>query len=803
MLMSRSTLFHVCVLLLMLGAVTTLFVLTQSYDRETHHRRLLDMQEMKRWEALLHQDLLRTRAEFLPHYEGLMEAKEALLATYGVLTKGPHQILNIGSQELDDLLSAYGHLLTDKVEMLARFQASNSVLHNSVRYFPSGVKGLVDLVPDKVKRQSVDRDAGRVLQGMLLYIQRSTGERQHQVLTNLAVLQQWHDRLLPEGQDDLETLVSHAHKIIESTKTLDSLIPKILQMPTNDALDQIDRAYSALQGELDSRAEFYRMALYLLSVLFVLYIGVMLLQLKKASLALAKSKEGLEQQVELRTEELSETNVELQRQIGERQLAQQAEAQAREIAEQASRAKSDFLANMSHEFRTPLNGILGYTQIFKRDKSLAAKQQKGVKVIHESGEHLLTLVNDILDLSKIEARKMELHLGTFHLPEFLDAIVNLAQVRADQKGLTFLYMPSRHLPVWVQGDTKRLRQVLLNLLSNAMKFTEQGSVTFRVDMHGEIGDRRQLRFEVEDTGIGIDSEKLETIFLPFQQVIDGRIRAEGTGLGLTICQRLVNCMGGKLHVTSIVHKGSRFWILIDLAEVTGPIEQKVHDGRYVVAYKGNVRHILIVDDNIENRSFLSDLLQPLGFVVTEANTGEEAIKKAEEIRPDIMLVDLVMPGMDGRAVAQHIRRSSVIQSMAMIALSANVFEDTQTQCLEAGFNDFLPKPVLVTDLVHVLGELLDLEWVYESEYLEQGKTNSSTPTLILPSVEELGDLLDIANRGNISAMRDCIQRLSQTDQSLQPFVAELRRLADGFLMKQLCAFLTRSIEQKRNQERHA
>ncbi len=800
---SRSTLFHVCVLLLMLGAVTTLFVLTQSYDRETHHRRLLAMQELKRWEALLHQDLLRTRAEFLPHYEGLIEAKDSLVATYGMLVQGPYKMVKLGSQELDDLLSAYGHLLDDKVEMLSRFQASNSILHNSVRYFPSGVKGLVDLVPDHVVRQSVERDAGRVLQSMLLYIQRSTGERQHQVSINLEILQQWKDRLSQDGQEDLDTLVSHAQTIIQSTKSLDSLIPEILQMPTNEVLDQISRIYSALQAELDSGAEFYRMALYLLSVLFVLYIGVMLLQLKKASVALAKSKEGLERQVALRTAELSDANAELQLQIGERHQAQNAEAQAREVAERASRAKSDFLANMSHEFRTPLNGILGYTQILKRDSRLLENQQKGVKVIHDSGEHLLTLVNDILDLSKIEAQKMDVHSRIFYLPEFLDAIVNLTKVRAEQKGLTFFYLPSQELPLWIQGDTKRLRQVLLNLLSNAIKFTEQGSVTFRVDMEGEVGDRRQLRFEVEDTGIGIDPEKLEAIFLPFQQVVNSHTQTEGTGLGLTICQRLVKCMGGKLHVASIVQKGSRFWVLVDLPEATEPEEKKGHDGRSVVAYTGDIRHILIVDDNVANRSFLSDLLQPLGFIITEASTGKEAIAQAEKILPDIMLVDLLMPEKDGMEVAQAIRGSSSVSSMVMIALSANVFENTQHKCFEAGFNDFLPKPVQVSDLLRALKRHLNVEWVYQSERVDEAMAEISATPMVFPPILRLESLLTIAKQGNIKAIREHIEGLNQTDQSLRPFVAELRRLADGFLIKQLCDFLSNSIERKRNQESHA
>ncbi len=794
--MNWKALFHVGLLVLMVSTVTVLFVLTQSYDRDTHHRRLLAMQELKRWEASLHEDLLQTRAEFLPHYEGLMEARNALRETYAVLTRGQYSMLGIGPQDLDDLMRAYGALLTEKDEMLSEFQLHNTVLHNSVRYFPSGVKGLVDLVDDKQMKQPLERDAGRLLQSMLLYIQRSTGERQHQVLTDLGVLQQWDDRLLPEEREDLETLVSHTTLIVDSTKVLDSLVPEFLGIPTNNVLDRIGRAYGAYQTEIDRKADFYRIALYLLSVIFVLYIGVVLFRLNKTSQALSKSKEGLEQEVELRTVELSDTNSELQRQMEERQLAQQAEAQARQIAEQASRAKSDFLANMSHEFRTPLNGILGYTQILKRDDSLGEKQQRGVRVIHESGEHLLTLVNDILDLSKIEAQEMDFEPRVFHVAEFLDAIVSLSKVRAEQKGLEFFFVPSRGLPEWVQGDAKRLRQVLLNLLGNAIKFTLKGSVIFRVEMQGMLGDRRQIRFEVEDTGIGIDPEKLDTIFLPFQQVIDKRSPVEGTGLGLSICQRLVNFMGGEIHVASILEKGSRFWILVDLPESDGP-EGSMHPHvQSIIGYRGEVRHVLIVDDKAENRSMLTDLLTPIGFVVTEVETGVEALRKVDELRPDIMLVDLVMPEMDGLEIARRVPKSSKEPSMVMIALSANVFESSQRQCLEAGFHDFLPKPVNAIDLFEAIGKFLHIDWVYQRESIEGAVADSSQPNMVFPSSSLLKEFLVIAKQGNIAAIREQIVQLENTGSSYSLFVTELRRFADGFLMKQLCEFLEHALEQK-------
>ncbi|MBC7921534.1 MAG: PAS domain S-box protein [Ferruginibacter sp.] len=243
--------------------------------------------------------------------------------------------------------------------------------------------------------------------------------------------------------------------------------------------------------------------------------------------------------------------------------------QAKEEAEAANRAKSEFLANMSHELRTPLNGILGHTQIFKRDQLLTNQQMKGIDVVHTCAENLLGLINDILDLSKIEARKLDVHRDAFHLPDLLHHVGQLIRVRAEQKGLVFLYQSPDPMPAVVVGDERKLRQVLLNLLGNAVKFTEGGGVTFRVGYESGSGQNR-LRFEVEDTGIGIANDQLTAIFLPFQQVRDAARFAEGTGLGLTISRQLVNLMGGELRVKSTLGKGSTFWVTLELPETKAP-----------------------------------------------------------------------------------------------------------------------------------------------------------------------------------------------------------------------------------------
>jgi PAS domain S-box-containing protein len=482
------------------------------------------------------------------------------------------------------------------------------------------------------------------------------------------------------------------------------------------------------------------------------------------------------------------------RDVTDRKLADEAMKEAKEAAEAANRAKSEFLANMSHELRTPLNGILGYAQILKRDKSLTDAQRTGVEVIQRSGEHLLTLINDILDLSKIEAQKLEIEPAPFHLPVFLENLADLTRIRAEQVGLSFLYEPLSPLPAGVRGDEKRLRQVLFNLLGNAVKFTEQGGVVFKVGYDGE-GPERRLRFQVEDTGIGIPPDKLEEIFLPFQQVGDRSRQVEGTGLGLAISRRLVKLMGGTLEVESTPGKGSKFWVTLDLPELpewdVAPKEE-----RAVVGYKDGAKHILVVDDKWENRSVLANMLTPLGFEVSEAADGREALDKIAGRRPDLILMDLVMPVMDGFEATRRIRQSPTSKDVIVVALSASVFEQNRQESREAGCSDFLSKPVRTDDLLEKLRIHLNLEWVYESGQAGNGsRREPDARPLMAPPREHLVLLVERAQKGQIVGVREQIGKIEELGELYGPFAAELRRFAKGFQLKQLCEWVKRYLEQ--------
>ncbi|MEG4996720.1 hybrid sensor histidine kinase/response regulator [Microcoleus sp. B4-D4] len=484
---------------------------------------------------------------------------------------------------------------------------------------------------------------------------------------------------------------------------------------------------------------------------------------------------SLEAKVAERTQQLQEKNIHLQK--------------AEELAKAANSAKSEFLANMSHELRTPLNGILGYTQILKRQKNLAEQQKDGLNVINQCGEHLLTLINDILDLSKIEARKMEIHLSNFPFSEFLEGIAEICNIRAEQKGISLIYEPITKLPLAVEGDEKRLRQVLINLLGNAIKFTEQGGVAFKVGYQDG-----KIRFQVEDTGVGMAPEQLQDIFLPFHQVGEANLKVEGTGLGLAISRQLVQMMGGEIKVKSTLGQGSVFFFDLDLPEVsewaTNAAKANAH---IIVGFKGEKRKILIADDKWQNRSMMVGMLQPLGFELVEAMEGQDCLNKAQEFKPDCILMDLMMPIMSGLEATRRIRKSQGQTNLVVIATSASVFDFDKQQSVEVGCNDFIPKPIRIEELLEKLRTHLGLEWIYEENLEEIRKSETEKKSLsseiVAPPDEEIAALFNLAMMGDLRAIGDKATKLEQLNEQWGPFATHLRQLVKGFEEKQILEFI--------------
>ena len=465
---------------------------------------------------------------------------------------------------------------------------------------------------------------------------------------------------------------------------------------------------------------------------------------------------------------------------------------AKDAAEEANRAKSRFLANMSHELRTPLNGILGFAQILGRDDSMNDRNRERLRIIRSSGDHLLGLINDVLDLAKVEAGRVELRPASFSLRDLLRDIESSFSPRAAQRGVRLEMVTGELAGDLVRGDAQRIRQVLENLVGNAIKFTRHGGVTLEVRSEPQADSpdaASRVRFTVTDTGPGLAAEDVARLFQPFSQAVSGRPSEPGAGLGLAISQHLVGLMGGAIEVTSQPGVGSRFTFVVALPLSSGRVE--VSRGERICGYEGARRAVLIVDDLEINRRLLREILDPLGFEVSEADSGSAALALPTLPIADLVLLDLRMPGMDGFELTRRLRALPGFKAR-VVATSASVLGFNRDDALRAGADEFLPKPFLEEQLYRVLQEQLLLVWrVVEPDRkpvipsdagpLPAGGTSEAAT----PPEAVLSSLRGAANRGDIVTLRAELAALRTRSPEFAAFASDLELLASEYRMAAL------------------
>lgn len=458
--------------------------------------------------------------------------------------------------------------------------------------------------------------------------------------------------------------------------------------------------------------------------------------------------------------------------------------------QQANRAKSVFLANMSHEIRTPMNAILGFSQLMLRDPELTPRQGQYLGTINRSGEHLLALINDILEMSKIEAGRTTLNVSTFDLAALLKDLEMMFRVRTDEKQLAFSVEMVGAVPQYIVADINKLRQVFINVLGNAVKFTERGSVSMRVRADKAEGAERRLRVEIEDTGPGISADDQDKLFRHFEQTKTGQQAGTGTGLGLAISREFVRLMGGEIQVTSQVEKGSVFVIELPLKEGGASGVEMKGTLKHVVGLKSGqaVCRVLIADDMEDNRQLLSQLLGPLGFELRLATNGLQAVEAFETWRPNLILMDFRMPVMDGLEAIRKIRSMEGGKSPKIIAVTASALDENRAEMLGIGADDFLSKPFREVELFEKIHAQVGVEYLFADE--PSAATGQEAP---IPLTEEMLEGLPPAL---IESMREAVLRadldlLLARIRGVEPYdpaaAAGLRRLAEGFEYEKLLA----------------
>ncbi len=454
---------------------------------------------------------------------------------------------------------------------------------------------------------------------------------------------------------------------------------------------------------------------------------------------------------------------------------------ARDAAEAASKAKSVFLANMSHELRTPLNAILGFSNLMRREPDVTAGQIEKLDIINRAGEHLLALINDVLEMAKIESGRVHLEIVPFDLGTLVRDVTDMMRLRALEKGLSLLLDQSSSFPRFIKGDPARLRQILVNLLGNAVKFTEQGGVTIRLGTRRD--DRQHLLMEIEDSGIGIGSEDQQRLFQPFVQVVESGTQ-EGTGLGLAITRQFVELMGGAIGVTSTPGKGTIFRVELPVEIATeadaagqspGPPPEEILD----LAPGQPAFRILIAEDHRENQLLLMKLMADVGLEAKLAVNGEECVALFSEWRPHLIWMDRRMPVMDGVDATRRIRQLPDGRDVRIVAVTASVFKEERQMLVDAGMDDFVRKPYRFSEIYGCLARQLGVQFIPRTATRGEAAAERPAPDTLRPDLlaslpaELRARIREVVESLDARQIADVAQRVGEFDQRLRDTILSM------------------------------
>jgi signal transduction histidine kinase/CheY-like chemotaxis protein len=707
------------------------FLITKSLpiNTEEHQRYLQTLKQEQKESYLLSKNIIESKYAILSSYNLLSHPLSKFENNQKKLLEIPSLIRNKDRQEIQKLLKEYSQILEQQKKIVTEFETENAIIKNSLGYLPVLMNDLHNNLSFQNWDANLVMTMDETLQSLILYNMTTDRHLVPVLNSKIARLKQLQAQNASGSQDVLiKAIITHGTIIVEHKTQFNELVQQLDHLNVDEYIQELISVYSDKYENALTKVNSSRIYAFSWSLLVIITIAYLInSNLSKTNRSIIRLLENfteeLESKVEARTTELATSMYEAEK--------------ARVKAEEANKAKSRFLANMSHELRTPLNAVLGFTQIMTRDLSLSQDNQNNLNIISRSGEHLLKLINDILEMSKIEVGQITLNKNIFELDRLLDSLEDMFRLKANSKNLQLLFEKAENLPLYISTDESKLTQILINLLGNALKFTEEGGVMIRIDFRPntsieglEVSTFNYLYFEVEDTGAGIAADEIDKLFIPFEQTATGRKSQEGTGLGLPISQKFIQLMGGELAVKSTVGRGTifSFNISIDLVENSSEIYSDRKSRILGLEPDQPAYRILAVDDRPESRLLLVKLLSSLGFQVKEAENGKEAVELWENWQPDLILMDMRMPVMDGYEATRTIKSLSPDSSTRIVALTASAFEEERAAILEVGCDDFLRKPFREDLLLGAIGKHLNARYIYEDSLISNLGSTSETKT---------------------------------------------------------------------------